>query len=625
MGSKQRNEEKARKSRRQEILSKVSLPANISIMRFDSQEWQRMLEANPENNEIWKKARGIVHGLVNGRESLSHGTFESLDAEEIKSLFLSIATQDADMSEIEIKHSAKFGDYRVLDYNEWSDNVHQLWCSPPWSPDNKILNECIDELSTKLADTLETSTGLRKLSPLSIEEIWPMVPKNKHSGWPYFTSKWSDNQEMVTWYKDQASRLINGEDTLTGCPHILFKRVQPGGMETPKMRPVECPPKHDAIAAKCFTEPMVRLFKTIPEFYGFNGGENVHKIVAPFMSKKYLIEGDFSSFDARCQLMMNQVFKVLMKITPQKYWRYLQICLNYYQNSILITPIGVISGKDGKINGLNSGDGWTSVIGTLSNALAVRYSLKRMGIDNYLNLAFGDDIAIATDSEFDTVQFENCMDELGMLCNRSKQGVQSGEKGYFSFLGYYHFRHLPNSKGKFPIMRLAPGLVWKENYTKVEQVVSNLSIDIDEEDLPNCNDIEYKGVRLLGFAMKLNVANEHGSFTQLMDTFIEHEPDGMDLRKFIHLSKLESGMKSHRTSRSSSIIESKVVRYLMSKQEQLVKATIELEKAASLDKPVHYPFCIWPNEDAKWKFKATNALGPVCPIKKPSPKSTSKA
>lgn len=556
---------------RAKILARVpQQPNTIKTTSFDSLEWKTLAEG-PEG-EYWIKARGTVQELVRGGDvdnPLRTTAFENLTPESVRDLFFSLVT-DEQMLDIETKFYSKFGPMVAVDYDKWAHKVHSLWKTTTWNPDTGLLAESAKEVTAEIAEALTKLTGVNKINPLQLEEAYDKVTKNKNSGWPFFTKKWSDDPVMIAYYKEKADLLLKGVDTLTGCPHILFKRTQADGLvNTPKMRAVECPPKHDAIASKALTDKFIDVFKTMTTYFGFNGGENVWKTLEPFMGYRYLVEGDFSSFDQNCQELMGTVFETLKPLIPNEYHQYMEVTQRYYQNSKLVTPEGIIEGVNGKINGLNSGDGWTSVIGTIANAIAVKYAMKRMKVDNYLNLAFGDDIAIAAES-FDVSVFENSMTELGMECNQSKQNCSEGSEAYFSFLGYYHFRNKwsGGNKGVFPIMRVATGLYYKERW----------ALPIHGSELEKAGTTS-TAVRLMGYAMQLNVCKEHINFPQLVEMFRNHEPERMAVDKILSAKAFEMAMRTHRISRDSSIENSAVIKVLMN-----------LEGLETSDNPVKLEF-----------------------------------
>lgn len=547
-----------RKRKKDSALTSVrTIGTHIKNTPFNSEEWKELAEG--PMGQAYVKARGIVMGLVPAaKDAIRTNAFVDMNPEDIRDAMFEIAKSQEEMADIEAKFYDKFGSYQALGYEDWKENVYKLWMTPNWSPDRETLDVAKNEVLKELMVAFIKLTGSPYISPLSVDDAFEKVTKGRNSGFPYLTSKWASKPEIAEFYRSNAQKLIEGEDTLSMYPHVLFKRVQPNGL-TPKMRPVECPPKHEAIAAKCMTDRFIDVFKTMEPYYGFNGGENVHKALAPFMEKEYLVEADFSKFDQTCQRMMVEVFDVIKALTPCEYHAYLDIVLHYYQNAKLITPEGILEGKDGKINGLCSGEGWTSVIGTLANAIAVKYTMSKLGDTDYLRLSFGDDIALATNVKFNAHKFESYMNELGMECNKSKQSVTKGKGAHFSFLGYYHFRELwkDGNEGIFPIMRLAPGLVYAERLNKLTDLCNETGQS--EESFKEANK---RGIDLLGYAMKLNVARNHKGFEKLVTYFREHEPNKMSTELIAPFSSFENALRNARTSRNMGIMNSPVMHVL---------------------------------------------------------------
>lgn len=565
--SEKRNEQKKKviEVGRELRAARVQVPDHISVLRYNSVEWSNLLLG--EDGEYWKNGKGITQGLWTvPKEPIRQKTFEGWEPEAVRDHILSLNT-DPKMQAIEEKFASKFGPYTPLPYDEWADQVHALWMDVPWTPDLETLEWAKDQVLVELRESLRKNFACDKLVPLSVDEALPKVQKGRNSGWPFFTSKWASKPECLEYYTKQAEQLLRGEDVLSGTPHILFKRVQPNGMDTVKMRPVECPPKSEAIAAKCLTDKFVELFKVTEPYAGFNGGERIHEILGPFMEYEYLVESDFSKFDQRVVHLMRHVFHVIMKLVPQAYWRYLQITLNYYQNAKLITPMGVLEAADGRLNGLLSGEGWTSVIGTIANSIAVKYTMKRMGVDDYRHLAFGDDIAIAT-NRFDLDKFERYMLELGMDCNQSKQNVSSGPEAYFSFLGWYHFRDdwKLGNEGKFPMSRIAPGLYYREFFTSIESAIED---GISEEAVERLRQSPI-GLDVIALISKLNNCRNNRNFIELVRFVREHSPKRLSTEYIMPLSELKDLLRQGRRTRGVSLADMPVVRvlYYLEEQEQ---------------------------------------------------------
>lgn len=560
-GNKREQQRKAASSAgKLERAAEITVPEHLKVTRYESPEWEKMLRLAGESTaEAWKLGKGMAYHLWGESQELRQNTFEGWEPEDFIKAILDLNT-DPKMAPIEEKFASKFGSYKALPYEEWADNVHDLWMDVPWNPDVQTLEWAKREVVAELQQAM-SKLGWDKIQPLSVTEALPKVTKGRNSGWPYFTSKWHLRNETLEYYVGKAEQLLDGEPVLSGCPHVLFKRVQPNGPGTPKMRPVECPPKFEAIAAKCLTDRFIDLFKTMTPYSGFNGGERVHEVLAPFMEMEYLVESDFSKFDQRVVHLMPHVFQVVMKVVPQKYWRYLQLTLDYYQNAQLLTPIGVISAKDGRRNGLMSGEGWTSVIGTLANSIAVKYTMKRMGIEKYLRLSFGDDIALATDEPFSIDLFERYMLELGMDCNKTKQNLSSGPQAYFSFLGWYHFRDdwKSGNQGKFPMCRIAPKLFYREFFLTVDSVEASEEVSEEVVELLRQTPI---GIDIVAIASKINLCRNNVDFTKLVELVRENSPHKLSTEYIIPLEEVALAIRDGRHQRNLGLANQPVVREL---------------------------------------------------------------
>lgn len=555
--SAKRKAERERQKQRQlsKVAQQVQVPPHIQVESFNSPAWKARMEG--AHGKAWEKAKGIVLSLNSEGVELRQPTFENWSPEEFIEAIKSLNT-DPKMAPIEEKFASKFGSYKALPYTKWANKVHELWMHVEWEPEMATLNRAVDHVVSELKDAL-AEMDLEFIQPLSIEEALQKTPKDGNSGWPFFTSKWHLNEESLKWYTENAEKLIQGVNTLKGCPHILFKRTQPNG-ESPKMRPVECPPKHDAIAAKVLTDGFINLFKRMKPYSGFNGGENVWQYIDHMMEYDCLVESDFSGFDQRCQNILPYVFKVIALVTPKRFRPYLSFVLDYYQHAELITPIGILSSNQ-KINGLMSGEGWTSVIGTLTNSIAVTYTMMRMGKEpgSYDRLTFGDDIAIATDT-FDVDKFEKYMLELGMDCNRSKQNVSYGESAYFSFLGYYHFKddHKQGNRGKFPMCRLAPGLYYKEFQMSPSTLLKH---GLDEETVATLRKTP-EAIDMVAIAAKLNNCKDNDDFEDLVKLVRENSPHRLDTDYIMPFEEVRLAVKNGRKSRNMGLANSDVVQLL---------------------------------------------------------------
>lgn len=501
-----------------------SMPEHIKLVDMQGVAWQRLVESS----DAYKKARGIVSSLVReNRNTIKYKFHEDLDDDQLRDKFLELCVDDR-MRDVEEKFASKFGAYWQPDFSTWAPKVWELYKHTTWNPDG-ALNLAVMNVTSRLRKAAFALNGSNTLAPLSIEDAYRKVTKGRNSGYPYFDSKWASNPEMLEYYIDEANKLLNGEPNLIKKPFILFKRIQVNG-QTPKMRPIQGAPKEDAIASKCFTDPMVDLFKSMTQFCGFNGGVRVGHYAKELMeTRDWWLSADFSAFDANAQHLVSHAFSVLKALFPKdvRTQMYLDNTLEAYQHVKLITPLGLIYSD--KVNGVASGCGFTSVIGTLCNAIATEYWAIRTGHDPIV-LSFGDDIVIGTNAKVDLDEFSSVMAEVGMECNQEKQ-EQSQDR--FNFLGYYHFRG-GSKDGIFPIMRLAPGFRYREAYFNLET-------------LGGC---EPDQALALAIACRLDVLNTHPQFQEVVD-FAKSGCPYLTEENLIPMLKYRDELRVHRTTRGS--------------------------------------------------------------------------
>lgn len=526
-------------------LSNIKLPEYVKVTKFDSDEWKALIEG--ENGSAYKSAQTNVGTLIHGETDEKRlNTFISengvkMSQEEIIRKVSDLITSDC-MKPIEEKFRHKVGNFCAAPFYKWYDKVIASWKPANWEPNAKFLGKAKRWLTNELFDLVVDTFGTEVINPISIEDALEKVTKGRNSGYPFFTNKWFQNPEMVEHYTHQAQEILDGYQLVE--PRILYKRVQSNG-DNPKMRAVICPPKSEAIAAKCFTTSFVQMFKNSTQFSGFLGGTNVHHIAYDLLEKyDTLVSSDFSSFDATCQQIMVEVFDILKALTPIEYNEYFDNLLYYYQYSELITPIGMISGN-GVINGMNSGDGWTSVIGTLCNALANKYTMLQMNINAEV-LSFGDDCVVATNDPFDPELYAKHMFELGMICNPSKQEVTSGDDAYFSFLGYYYFKkHLYVGKEFshmlpiFPINRALSSLIYCEKFAKLSELAETCGLT--KEERAELELVNKRGIDMLGHLMKLENLKNHPNYVSFCKLFCETEANKMSSDLILPFEKVMDG------------------------------------------------------------------------------------
>lgn len=499
-------------------------------------------------------AKASVFQLFNGhKEAITQPNLIE-KPEELRDNLLKLIT-DEEMKPIEAKFALQFGNYKAKPFKEWVNNVLELFQRTSFgsgSFDEKLLLECVNEVTQEISN--------KPLERLSLEESYRLIDKSANSGFPFFRSSWSHDENIVKYFMKEASEILSGKNDMMKSPSILYKRVQPKGDDV-KMRPIECPSKSEALAAKCFTFPLTERFKEMEQFCGFNGGENVWRYISDHYDYQNWISSDYSKFDATAADMMPFAFMVLKNLYPE-HSVVLDNFLHYYSYGSLITPIGMLKTKLHR-HGLFSGGGFTSVIGTLVNAISHKYTLKKMNVRGKV-LSFGDDVVIFTNDKFNPQDYSKYMSELGLICNPDKQEITSGEKRYFSFLGmYYHngkrLRLIENGMSlemlpTFPIMRLASGLCYREYMISSKNIEARVKdLEFYGADPDQINEYRKSMVKIeeaVGIFMKLNVARNHEDFISVFNYIrgcFSHKLNSDLIAPFESLAPM---LRSHRTTRN---------------------------------------------------------------------------
>lgn len=477
LNAKKKAKRKARRAEHADLKIKaqqiaVSIPRNIRVVPFDSEEFKELAE----KCEGYTNAKGIALGHIGQANSPSEDWFNELvvkegvpteakdfnvEAQRIRdTLFACIKSnaQDPRIIDIESNFYKKFGDFKKLPWHKWHQVVTDMYKVPDWNPHHKTLRESIRELINLFP---------KKIKPLTLTEAYQNVPKDANSGMPFNTKQWASDESMVTYYMEEAKDLLTG--IVPPHPALLFTRRQPKGLGTDdvKMRAVECPPKSDAIAGSIFLRPLYSQMKELEPFMGYKGaaaiGNNMQTALSLY---PYAFEGDFSAFDSKVWTWWMEIIflDVLPNIFQGDHSDYFNALCKWYSTMPLVTPNGIFHGT----HGLFSGCIWTNVIGSFVNFIATTYTLKRMGFDNceYMNLSFGDDIAIFSEREIDMDLFESFMREVSMDCNKQKQAQSSGEKRMISFLSFYHlhgyWERTDDYIGVYPTLRSLPALIFRE-------------------------------------------------------------------------------------------------------------------------------------------------------------------
>jgi hypothetical protein len=425
------------------------------------------------------------------------------------------------------------------------------------------------------------------LKPLSIEDAYSLIPKSTSSGYPYFMKGWNECESAKEHYINNAYAYWEGKFDLMDEPYILLKRTQNKG-NIPKMRPIECPSKTESIVGKCFTHPLLAVFKHIPEFYGFNGGENVWKVLEELEVENYhhWSEMDFSRYDATTVTFLESLIAVGEAIFPRNkaQWRGLVL---YAFFGGLLTPEGYIEPTK---HGLFSGSSLTSVFGTMTNFMATRYAILRyskvhkvriisVGYSkkkkpNIICLCYGDDSAIITDGTVDPNKLPKFIRETGLDINEDKCLFTEGPSAEFSFLGYVYHKSKVIDHGfswelvpTMPMMRMAPGFIWTEyslSNDYVEDMIKKAELaEWSEEEVSHLKSEGKQILEIQAFVSKFNQLTNHIGFKAMVELIDRNSSYPLDVGKLIDVDRMSEIARGHRVSRKLGMFKQAAVLYLL--------------------------------------------------------------
>lgn len=619
------NGKKARRNEELRKLGELTPPDHVNLVRWDdldalsdhlgidvsSKEGQKVLDTIKAIEMQY-----IVEKKKNRLETFKTETGKYMHLEDIKSKVANILS-DGKMKDAEEKFKNKVGSLEAQAYSEWAEKVYKLWQTIEFNPHQETLDYAVNKVLTILKSLVEEhNDGAKTIEPLPIDIALQKTTKGRNSGFPYFTSKWHKDEEIVSYYLEEAKELLKGK--LLKAPRILFSRTQYNG-KTPKMRPVECPPKSEAIAGKCFTDRILFLLKQHDIFCGLRGNDNIGKEMRAFVNKyNTLVSSDFSNFDTTCTHLIPIVFN-LMKEIFVGYDGYFDSICEYYRNSTLITPQGILYSKNP--NGLQSGDSWTSIMGSLINAIANFYTLKRMGIDGEFK-SYGDDCVVGTNEHFSIDEYEKYMAELGMDCNKTKQEYSAGEDRNCNFLGYYYFYQdcsnlelMDNEVNIFPIFRALSGLIYREHYVTADDLFDEAAHDnlVSAEELEEAKQANKRGIDLLGLIAKLDNVKNHPDYLALIDLFVNYHPTKCDPREAFPFRNLITYLRNVSRVRGYGLGASSTFRVLVYKHNVLellepVEKTKTNEGKSYVQWDVEESFI----KSLEWYLQETNEKAPYC-------------
>lgn len=246
------------------------------------------------------------------------------------------------------------------------------------------------------------------------------------------------------WHLVKDGRNISPPDSLA---YVRSHTCERG---TTKVRAIWGYPATMTFGEAMFALPLIRAYQQQnngPIAYGyetFNGG--AAKVCRRFNKHKTFVGLDFKKFDKTVPAwLVREAFQILMmNIDFTKYRDYGTAQFNrnlwmfqYIMEYFINTPIRLANGvRLRKSNGIASGSYFTSLVGSICNAIFINWTnLRHLGRpEDYL--VFGDDSFFSTDAEFDLDKVAADAQLIGMELNYKKSQVSTNLYN-IQFLGYY--------------------------------------------------------------------------------------------------------------------------------------------------------------------------------------------
>jgi len=498
---------------------------------FDAIREQSAEASSRLKRDFLKQAIGGQKGALKGttyEESMKnpHSRTPLWAALEVDKVVVGMSKYiDSRLENEELDWRNKVGPYFKVDYTEWHNKVAALFAplkGTSWNEDTKL---AFHLAAVYVGEHLLDYTG--KIVPLTFEQGDERVKRGRNGGAPFFTKKWNspENSDMLDFYMAKAQAVIDGETDLS-LPAVLFSRVTPGG-RNPKMRPVECPEGATKWVDVIFQAPITDAFKKHYATFGYNGVEEMSENFSEcFNNVDHFYSLDFSAFDASVREEMmdaifDVVFPIIMDLTDE-HKSLLARLKRYYMTCGLLTPTGLL--ESDSVHGLFSGMGLTSVIGTISNLIAVKFAMDDCGygVDDWVHFAFGDDTVLASASKVDLADLSKSLAKIGFKLNVDKTHIseEAGDYARIDFLGAHFFRN--DCRAVRTLMRALPGMIFQKNDSEnIESLADALLYD--RKDKGVIDELRMK-VTFMGVVSKLANLYAHEHFAEIVEVVAKAVP-----------------------------------------------------------------------------------------------------
>jgi hypothetical protein len=230
--------------------------------------------------------------------------------------------------------------------------------------------------------------------------------------------------------KDVVAGKVNGR-----YPYILSTRTQQskGWDSEGKTRDIWMAPKVRVAVDGMFTGPIVARLARTPTNSAWIGPSAVNAVMTQVLNLRGpFLSSDISGFDQSVSYdLFLRLYELKIAAFGEQYRALLEDSRDHIALDGIVTPDGVYHGK---VRGLASGNGNTSLDGTCIQEVVMNYCAIRLGVSLLHLSVMGDDGVLAFDTFPNLDEWAEVMAEVGFEANVEKQFVHDSAVHYLQNL-----------------------------------------------------------------------------------------------------------------------------------------------------------------------------------------------
>lgn len=316
-----------------------------------------------------------------------------------------------DLLFFESREREKVGPMSIMfPYKDREPGVHQYFSSKKFDADDEAFSGAVRDAKSLVNGS--------KLNPLSLEEAYQRLPKNKFKGLPMFTS----SEDVIGVYIERAREVIAGGN-VTILPSVLGWRGQAGGRskQDVKQRTIFMVDKTEALLGGMYAYPAIDHLRNDQRFIAWNSPGLRDSVVERGISgAPDVISTDFSEFDSSLGPEWLYAFFDVVTTWFGEMDRPLEWLRTFAGESGLVTPEGILVGVQGSVI---SGSVFTGLRGSITNFMSARYVARRLGISHKFGTYLGDDSINRFEPFPGLEEIAGAYSELGLVANPAKQYI----------------------------------------------------------------------------------------------------------------------------------------------------------------------------------------------------------